>query len=781
MEYLKTILISVAMMPLCAYPTDIKGRFIPQKSATQPYQVTVASCDTINKWNIESTFYEPTFNINVEKKGCCTFKIMQQGETVYSDTLTLSNADIDLGEIQAMKTIEINEVEVKAKKINIRRDGMDYTISNIQGTHLGDAGNLVEMLKWTPGITVNRSGQEETFNVIGRGVAEVYVNGQKVNTSAELRGQKSNLVTKIEVIRDPDVQYKASTNAVIRITTRRPVEDYMGGSLYNSTSLYRKVKNSTTVDINGKQGVVSGSVSLGFDHDNSLAYTDKENIITHSADNIYKDLAHETNKSRSNYYNLFAGLNFNLSKKSVLAVQYSGGHLRRHPYSIVRHSITDNGINILKEDESLYKYSDSRDNNYTAGYTFIRNSSSYLNLTASYTHKTNGYDKEMLEHKSNSNNTSNTSLLSRDVYNYYTVDADYAFKIKNFETETVGVHFGHILNRNPYFLNGVEQLSRRNDTWIAAYFKGEKKFKNGLAILFGLRYEYNNSVLNGGKENEIRNHSSFFIPNVRLKYRKNGNSYQLQYSRSASNPLIYQLNPVVEYIDSLHYSTGNPSLRSYYGNKFAFSTNIGNLSLSTSYTWGHNAPVQANILEKGNIIKYMPISSDLYTCFDFNADYSIDSNDGRFSSSYSAGVEYVTTKYTANESASTNRQTSFYGEINLSWSFLKNWRIFGEAFYQSPRINGGLRYGYQLSSKIGISAQLLNKRLRISLQGKDFFNRSVAPTETEFTYLNVYEKVRNRYDTRGVSLTLSYAFNGFWSKYRRAFSDFTTSYRTTRK
>ena len=367
------------------------------------------------------------------------------------------------------------------------------------------------------------------------------------------------------------------------------------------------------------------------------------------------------------------------------------------------------------------------------------------------------------------------------VGNYYTVDADYAFKIKNFETETVGVHFGHILNRNPYFLNGVEQLSRRNDTWVAAYFKGEKKFKNGLAILFGLRYEYNNSVLNGGKENEIRNHSSFFIPNVRLKYRKNGNSYQLQYSRSASNPLIYQLNPVVEYIDSLHYSTGNPSLRSYYGNKFAFSTNIGNLSLSTSYTWGHNAPVQANILEKGNIIKYMPISSDLYTCFDFNADYSIDSNDGRFSSSYSAGVEYVTTKYTANESASTNRQTSFYGEINLSWSFLKNWRIFGEAFYQSPRINGGLRYGYQLSSKIGISAQLLNKRLRISLQGKDFFNRSVAPTETEFTYLNVYEKVRNRYDTRGVSLTLSYAFNGFWSKYRRAFSDFTTSYRTTRK
>lgn len=778
----KTItLLSVAIIPLCVCATDIKGRFIAPKSTTLPYQVTVESCDTINRWNVESTFYEPTFNISIENKGCCTFKIRQQGETVYTDSLTLTDAAINLGNIKAMKTIEIGEVEIKGKKINIRRDGTNYTISNIQGTHLGDAGNLVEMLKWTPGVTVSRSGQEETFNVVGRGVAEVYVNGRKVNTSAELRGQKSNLVTKIEVIRNPDVQYKASTNAVIRITTRRPVEDYMGGSLYNGTSTNRKVSNSTTLDINGKQGLVSGSVSLGYDHDNTLAYTDKENLITHSADNIYNDISHQTNKQRSNYYNLFAGLNFNLSKKSVLAVQYSGGHVRRHPYSITRHSITDNGVDIIKEDESMYKYSDSRDHNYTAGYTFIRNASSYLNLTASYTHKTAGYDKVMVERLVNTNTTSTKSLLSRDVYNYYTVDADYAFKIKNFETETAGVHFGHILNRNPYYINGIEQLSRRNDTWVAAYIKGEKRFKNGLSILFGLRYEYNNSRLNGETEHEVRSHSSFFIPNIRLKYRKNGNSYQLQYKRSASNPLIYQLNPVVEYIDSLHYSTGNPSLRSYYGNNVALSANIGDFSFSTSYTWGHNAPVQANILEKGNIIKYMPINSDLYTSYDFDADYSIDSNDGHFSSSFSAGAEYVTTKYTANAKTTTSHQTSFFGEISLSWSFLKNWRLFGETFYQSPRMNSGLRYGYQLSTKIGISAQLLKKRLRISLQGKDFFNRSVAPTETQFTYLNVYEKLRNRYDTRGVSLTVSYTFNGFWSKYRRAMSDFTTSFRTNRK
>lgn len=257
----------MAMTPLYMYATDIKGHFMSSTSTVSPFQIVIESSDTLNQWKVESTFYEPYFNISTENKGCCAFKIMQQGKVVYVDSLVLADTTISLGDIKPMKTVEIAEVEVKAKKINIRRDGRDYTISNIQGTHLGNAGNLVDMLKWTPGITVSRNGQEETFNVFGRGEADVYVNGRKVKTSAELRGQKSNLVTKIEIIRDPDVQYNGSTNAVIRITTRRPVQDYLGASLYNRTTINRKVSNSSTLDINGKQGIVSGNISLGFDHD----------------------------------------------------------------------------------------------------------------------------------------------------------------------------------------------------------------------------------------------------------------------------------------------------------------------------------------------------------------------------------------------------------------------------------------------------------------------------------------------------------------------------------
>ena len=518
MKVLSFIIAGILLMPLYGYATDIKGRFV--SSETQPYQVVIENCDTTNIREIESTFYEPSFVVTVKSEGCYTLKIIQHGKTIYRNSLMVDGNNINLGDIKAINTIDIAEVEVKAKKINIRHEGMDYIISNIQGTQLGDAGNLIEMLKWTPGITVNRNGQEETFDVIGKGTADIYVNGKKVKTSAELRGQKSNLVTKIEIIRNPDVQYSGSTNAVIRITTRRPINDYIGAMVYNNTSFYRKVRNSSTLEIDGKHGIVSGSISVGFDHSKSLSYVDKENVISHSTNDVHTDLSFQTTKSRSNYYNIFAGLNFDLSAKSVLAIQYSGGHNRRHPYITTLHNITDKGMSFEKEDENTYRYSDSRDNSYTAGYTYTRNSFSSLNVTASYTHKTIGYDMTLAEKTLSKNSVLNKNLYSRDLYNYYTFDGDYTFKIKGLEQEAIGFHFGHINNRNPYTNNDVEQCSIRKDTWAAAYIKGQKKFSCGLVLQLGLRYEYNNSKLDASSNDGMRTHSSFFIPEIRLNYRK---------------------------------------------------------------------------------------------------------------------------------------------------------------------------------------------------------------------------------------------------------------------
>lgn len=116
----------MAMTPLYMYATDIKGHFMSSTSTVSPFQIVIESSDTLNQWKVESTFYEPYFNISTENKGRCTFKIMQQGKVVYSDSLVLADNTVSLGEIKPMKTVEIagSGGQGKEDKYTPRRQGL---------------------------------------------------------------------------------------------------------------------------------------------------------------------------------------------------------------------------------------------------------------------------------------------------------------------------------------------------------------------------------------------------------------------------------------------------------------------------------------------------------------------------------------------------------------------------------------------------------------------------------------------------------------------------------
>lgn len=65
------------------YGIDIKGRFVTT-SQMEPFRVVLTSCDTLNRTNVESTFYEPTFNVSILEKGRYTFEIFQNNVSIIS-------------------------------------------------------------------------------------------------------------------------------------------------------------------------------------------------------------------------------------------------------------------------------------------------------------------------------------------------------------------------------------------------------------------------------------------------------------------------------------------------------------------------------------------------------------------------------------------------------------------------------------------------------------------------------------------------------------------------
>ena len=94
-------------------------------------------------------------------------------------TKWLSAMSADLGVITLQpETTRLNEVVVTAKKATVTRDGLNYSISNLSGTHIGEAGTLYDMLGWTPGIVTYDINNIKAGGSMSIGA--IYINEQKV-------------------------------------------------------------------------------------------------------------------------------------------------------------------------------------------------------------------------------------------------------------------------------------------------------------------------------------------------------------------------------------------------------------------------------------------------------------------------------------------------------------------------------------------------------------------------------------------------------------------------
>ncbi len=156
----------------------------------------------------------------------------------------------------------LKETVVTAAKMQIEREGANYTLRNLGGTIMGNAGNALDLLRWTPGVIVNMN---EDISLIGRdGKTEVYINDRRITNNAELKAVTSQNIKRVEIIREPDAQYASNAGSVIKVLTHSPVKDHLGASLTNVLDIKRKVSNTTTLTLDGKYKKLSGNASFSY-------------------------------------------------------------------------------------------------------------------------------------------------------------------------------------------------------------------------------------------------------------------------------------------------------------------------------------------------------------------------------------------------------------------------------------------------------------------------------------------------------------------------------------
>ncbi len=378
------------------------------------YTVSVIPEDSLRFKTIVFNGYDRVFDVPVgDIQGDVNVRVAASGYNDYRKKF--NNVDsatvLDLGVVSMEKSLVLNEVVVKAPKLSVEHDGADYTIRNLSGTVMGNAGNGIDMLRWTPGVMVKNNDE---ISVIGRGATEIYINDRKIMNKSELRALSSNNVSKIEIIKEPDAKYSSQTASVIKIYTKKPIKDYLAVSVTDAVAIKQRVSNVTSLNIDGKNGRLSGNVSL----DCTLGNTE---VKSSNYKSIIKDegLYEKTDSfecaAKAHVWNLFAGLNYELNKKSVLGVQYNGTFTRMDMNMRDMFHVSDLGHRYSNCSPATMTY-DNDKHSVSASYQWERNKTSKLLIIADYATTIHNDHKNIDENNLQTGNSASNEINNVNDY-----------------------------------------------------------------------------------------------------------------------------------------------------------------------------------------------------------------------------------------------------------------------------------------------------------------------------------------------------------------------------
>ena len=152
----------------------------------------------------------------------------------------------------------LKEVVVKGQlpKTHVKGDAMRTTVA---GTILEKAGTVSDALKRIPSLEADRDGK---VSVLGRGAAEVYINGRRVQDPSELSRLRSEQIQHVDVVQNPGARYAASTKAVVRITLKKAQGE--GISFRDNAGYLYQYGNAFTnnLDVNYRTGGLDITASL---------------------------------------------------------------------------------------------------------------------------------------------------------------------------------------------------------------------------------------------------------------------------------------------------------------------------------------------------------------------------------------------------------------------------------------------------------------------------------------------------------------------------------------
>ena len=578
MATLMTALMST--MTVYAKSQDVGGRVINENGQPMPF-VNVVLLSLPDSAFVQGAVTDENgmFNI-VTKQSEGLLKLTSIGyETLFLPYKAANGLTIQMKEEAQM----VGEVIVKGQlpQTHAKGDAMRTTVA---GTILEKAGMLSDALSKIPSLEAERDG---AVKVIGRGDAEVYINGRRVQDMKELSRLRSDQIQHVDVVQNPGARYAASVKAVVRITLKKAQGE--GFSFQDSAEgMYQYGLSATNnLDVNYRTGGLDITASFwagSYGHSKSF----QDNTLTYY---VGKDKIEGVSSQESK--NTWKGWSPQLQVNYMVNENHSFGayyKYDRHPSGKFNSLfLTDNYENSIFTEHSesdITQEEEFKKHIFNAYYNGrIGKLSVDLNIDGLFDDtQSRGNTKEQTTEAGDSPTRRSIESNTLSSNNFWATKLILGYPVWKGNL-SLGGEYSYNHRTDAYDFTATDAVPvKSTDTEInerssAAFLEYGRQFGKVFAQL-GLRYEHlKNDYFNFGKqEDEVcRNYGDWF-PTAVISAPVGKVQLSLSYRRDIERPPYANLSSSTIYINRYTYQSGNPYLQPTYTHS---------LVLNAAYKWAN--------------------------------------------------------------------------------------------------------------------------------------------------------------------------------------------------
>lgn len=752
-------LITLSMgMPLFITAQNISGRLVDEKHLPVPYaNVSLLSLPDSIFVNGTISDEQGHFSFDSQDIRSGVIRISSVGYTT-----TYKPLDTDLGTIiLPSDTRLLQEIVIKGN-LPITRVAGDALVTTIQNTILSRAGSAGDVLARIPAVIK----KDDSFEVFGKGIPLIYINGRKVRDMDELEQLNSDEIKQIELITNPGARYDASVKAVIRIRTIPRTGDGFGFNLRSTYAYAEKNQWHEQINMNYRHNDLDIFGSVTYRQNNLLQDSHiSQTTLSESTWDQENDLSSDKLRERTEFT---GGLNYTWGKENSAGMRYSLLHTSRNNMILsINSQVLKNGMfydnwdshGINKDDyqpthrlNAYYsgkvgKLSIDWDADYYAGQNKSRNN----------THE-NSQEEEDRDIVS-SNNIENRLVATRIVLSYplgggnMTLGGEYSYTHRRDD----------YLSANDFLPTSYTKIKEQN---TAAFIEYNRSFSFGSFIL-GMRYEHAgfNYYENGQHiKDQSRNYDDFF-PHVGYTTTWGKLQIQASYTTKIERPSYQYLSNNISYINRITLQKGNPALRPTIIHDLSLTTVWRFLTAMISYQHRHDDIIYWSEQTTDNEAVTMVQNKNIGCIPMLNAYVGATPKIGCWSPKFGIGLskQWFSMETTGGEK-SMNKPV-LTGELGNTFSLPRKWQINidvtfqGKGYYQNVYSSKNI-----YACNVSVKKSWMNDALSLELRGKDLFH-SRKDGNTVWTD-RLYISQHNVINSRECSLTLRYKFNAAKNKYK---------------